>query len=399
MNTIELLAPAGNLEKLKVALAFGADAIYIGGKEYSLRARASNFDIEDIKEAVSLAKDYHAKIYVTCNIIAHNEDLDDQDKFKNYIKALDEAGVIGVIVADLGMISIIKEVAPSLEIHVSTQLSTMNSETVNFLESLGATRVVLARECTLDEIRAIKENSNIELEVFIHGGMCMSVSGKCVLSNYLTNRDANRGGCAHSCRWYYDLYDEQGSLISDNKFTFASKDLETLNYIKALKEIGVASLKIEGRMKSEHYLGTVIGSYRKLLDDIDKNININTKDYQDEIKKASNRPTSSGFFEGRANVEQQIFDRAAEIPTQEFVAKVLSYDKESKIAKIEQRNNFNLEQELEVFGPKLKTTNLVIRELYDEDNNPVEVARHAKQILYFKSDLELNEYDMIRVKK
>lgn len=398
MKKIELLAPAGNLERLKVAFAYGADAVYLGGQKYSLRARASNFTIEDIKEAVNIAKSYNGKIYVTCNIVAHNSDLLDPEDFKNYIKDLDSAGVSAVIISDIGLIDLANEVKPNLEIHVSTQLSTMNSETINLLKQKGATRVVLARECSLKEIKDISKKSPLELEVFIHGGMCMSISGKCVLSNYMTRRDANRGGCAQSCRWFYNIYDEDKRKISDNLFTFSSKDLQTLPYIKKLIKYDVKSLKIEGRMKSEYYLATIISQYRKLIDDIYDKKTKRYKHYVNETLKAESRPTSHGFIKGKITPKEQIFDKTAEIPLQDFVARVLSYDPKTKLVKIEQRNNFTIKNPFEVLTPN-GTFTLTINEMWDENNEMIDIAKHAKQILYFKSDIEFSNFDMFRQNK
>jgi len=398
MKKIELLAPAGNLERLKVALAYGADAVYIGGQKYSLRARASNFTIDDIKEAVKIAKQYSAKIYVTCNIVAHNNDLSNPNDFINYIKELDSAGVTGIIVSDLGLVDLANEANTNLEIHISTQLSTMNSEAIKLLKNKGACRVVLARECSLKDIKNISKVSPVELEVFIHGGMCMSISGKCVLSNYMTGRDANRGGCAQSCRWFYNLYDENKKQVSNNLFTFSSKDLQAIKFIKKLIKYNVASLKIEGRMKSEYYLATIISQYRKLIDDIYNNKKIKYNDYIKEMSKAESRPTSCGFYKGKITTKEQIFDKTAEIPLQDFVARVLSYDPETKIVTIEQRNNFTINKPFEVLTPK-GTFSLTINEMWNELNEKVEIAKHAKEKLYFKSDIEFTEFDMFRQNK
>lgn len=398
MKKIELLAPAGNLERLKVALAYGANAVYIGGQKYSLRARASNFTIADIQEAVKIAKSYNAKIYVTCNIVAHNSDLSDPNDFITYIKELDNAGVTGIIISDLGLIDLANQAKTNLEIHISTQLSSMNSETIKLLQNKGASRVVLARECSLKDIKKISKNSPLELEVFIHGGMCMSISGKCVLSNYMTTRDANRGGCAQSCRWFYNMYDENKNKVDSNLFTFSSKDLQTLKYVKKLIKYNVASLKIEGRMKSEYYLATIISQYRKLIDDIYEGKVNKYTDYEKETLKAESRPASCGFYKGKITTKQQIFDKTAEIPLQDFVARVLDYNKETKIVKIEQRNNFNAKKPFEVLSPK-GTFSLTIDKMWDEDKQEVEIARHAKQILYFSSDIEFTPYDMFRQNK
>ena len=398
MKKIELLAPAGNLERLKIALAYGADAVYIGGQKYSLRARASNFTIDDIKNAVKLAKEYNAKIYVTCNIIAHNSDLIDENDFKNYIKELDDAGVTGIIISDLGLLDLAIEANTNLELHISTQLSVMNNEAIKLLENKGVKRVVLARECSLNDIKNISKKSPIELEVFIHGGMCMSISGKCVLSNYMTGRDANRGGCAQSCRWFYNLYDSNKKQVSDKLFTFSSKDLQTLKYIKKLIKYNVTSLKIEGRMKSEYYLATIISQYRKVIDSIYLSKPIKYKQIIKESLKAESRPASHGFYNGKITPNEQIFDKTAEIPLQDFVARVLDYNKETKIVKIEQRNNFTINKNFEVLSPK-GTFNLKIDNMWNDNNERIEVARHAKEILYFKSDIEFTNYDMFRQKK
>lgn len=395
MKKIELLAPAGNLERLKVAFAYGADAVYIGGQKYSLRARASNFTIKDIEEAVKIAKNYNGKIYVTCNIIAHNEDLTDLQDLKDYLNDLEKAGVTGVIASDLAIIDTVRENNPNLELHISTQLSTMNSEAINLLKDKGTCRVVLARECSLKDIKEISKKSPVELEVFIHGGMCMSISGKCVLSNYMTGRDANRGGCAQSCRWFYNLYDSSKNQVSDKLFTFSAKDLQSIKYIKKLIKYNVSSLKIEGRMKSEYYLATIISQYRKLIDDIYNKKILNYKKYIKETLKAESRPTSSGFFKGKVTKHEQIFDKTAEIPLQDFVARVLDYNKETKIVTIEQRNNFTTNKPFEVLTPN-GTFKLEIKELFNENNEKVEIARHAKEILYFKSDIEFTNFDMFR---
>lgn len=398
MNKIELLAPAGNLERLKFAFAYGADAVYIGGQKYSLRARASNFTLEDIKKGVQIAKKYNGKVYVTCNIVAHNSDLVNPEDFKQYVKDLEKSGVTGIIISDLGLVDLANEAKKNIEIHISTQLSTMNSEALKLLKNKGACRVVLARECSLKDIKNISKVSPVELEVFIHGGMCMSISGKCVLSNYMTGRDANRGGCAQSCRWFYNLYNEKKEKVSDNLFTFSSKDLQATKFIKKLIKYNVASLKIEGRMKSEYYLATIISQYRKLIDDIYNKKKINYNEYINEMSKAESRPASCGFYKGKITNNEQIFDKTAEIPLQDFVARVLEYNPKTKTVKIEQRNNFTINKPFEVLTPK-GTFKIEISEMWNEDNEKVEIARHAKEILYFKSDVPFTEFDMFRQNK
>ena len=399
MNKIELLAPAGDLEKLKIAFAYGADAVFFGGKKYSLRSRASNFDINDIKEACKIAKEYNGKTYVTCNIFALNEDLLDLKDLEEYLIELENAGVDAIIASDLAIIETCKKVCKRMQVHISTQLSSYNSKALKFFENLGATRVVLARETTLDEIKEIKEKSNVEIEAFIHGAMCMSMSGKCTLSNYMTSRDANRGGCAQSCRWFYSLTNENGEEMSNKLFTLSSKDLRIIKEIKNLINIGVSSLKIEGRMKSEYYIATIISTYRKIIDDIYSGKLKSENKYIKELNKAASRPASCGFYKGIPTKREQIYDKTAEIPLQNFVARVLSYDKETKIATIEQRNNFTIKKKVEIFGPNGKLIKFKIKELYNKDNEKVEIANHAKEVLYFKIDQELTNFDMIRQEK
>jgi putative protease len=259
--------------------------------------------------------------------------------------------------------------------------------------------VVLARECTLEEIKNISSKTSTEIEVFIHGAMCMSVSGKCTLSNHMTNRDANRGGCAQSCRWFYNLYDEGKNSVSDTLFTLSSKDLRIISHIEKLIEYGVSSLKIEGRMKSEYYIATIISQYRKIIDDIYQNKLKKEKKYIKQLDKAASRPASIGFYNGTPTPNEQIYDKTAEIPLQNFVARVLDYDKSTKKATIEQRNNFTIKKKIEIFGPNGKLIKFKIKNLYDKDGNKVIVASHAKEILYFYINAELSEFDMIRQKK
>ena len=293
----ELLAPAGNLEKLKVAIKYGADAVFVGGKEFSLRSSASNFSLEDIKEAVTFAKKYNAAIHVTCNIILHQDNL---DGIEQYLKTLDEIGVQAIIVADPYIMSIAKKLNLNLEVHVSTQLSTLNSKAIKFYQNLGMDRVVLGREVCYQDLKTILDKTDIDIEYFIHGAMCIHYSGRCMLSNYFSRRDANRGGCSQSCRWYYDLFikDKQ---VNDNgviPFSMSSKDMALINHIPELIELGVNSFKIEGRMKSLHYIATVVSTYRKLIDDYCKdpdNFVMSDKYYQ-ELLKAANRALCTGFL-------------------------------------------------------------------------------------------------------
>ncbi len=393
--SVELLAPAGDLEKLKIAIMYGANAVFIGGNQYSLRSRASNFTLKEIKEATTFAHLYNASVHVTCNIVMHNIDL---DNLKTYLKGLEEANVDAIIVSSMYMMSVALKYT-KLPVHVSTQQSVINKKSVEFFTNLGASRVVLGRELDINEIRDITSSTNNEIEVFIHGGMCVSYSGKCVLSNNLTNRDANRGGCAHSCRWNYDIFDNGIKLNKDNDyFAMSSKDLCAIKMIPALIDAKVSSFKIEGRMKSLHYIATIVKTYRMLIDEYLKNGFI--KDfsvYENKIKKAENRETSIGFLKGMTTINEQLYDLNKSVPTKEFVGIVLEYDDISKLATIEQRNYFLPNSIIEVFGPKTDEALINIKEIYDDKMNSLDAARHPKQIIKFYTDFKLYPYDMLRI--
>ncbi len=393
MKKPELLAPAGDLEKLKIAIQYGADAVFIGAQELSLRARASNFTIDDVKEAVEFANEYGAKVYVTTNILPHNEDL---SKVEEHLKNLESAGVSGVICASQHIAKMASNTG--MEVHISTQQSVANSRAVNFFKAYGATRVVLARELSVNEIKKVRENTDLELEVFIHGGMCSSYSGRCTLSNTFTNRDANRGGCAHSCRWNYDIYNDEGNkkTSTSHKFSMSSKDLQSLDVLEDLLNVGVNSLKIEGRMKSIHYIATIVSVYRKFIDDWYDNKLEDLESYAKEIKKAENRLTSTGFLDGDISMEQQLYNMRSENPTQEFVGIVREYDSETNYAIIEQRNYFTTNDKLEVFGPGLLPIEFEIDSITDIDGNALDAARHPKQVLKIKVPVKVKENYMIR---
>ena len=390
---IELLAPAGNLEKLKIAILYGADAVYIGGKSFSLRARANNFSLDDIKEACIFAKEHNACIYVTMNIIPHDCDL---NGLEQYLLYLQEVGVKAIITSSMHIIKTCLRVSPQLEVHLSTQLSSTNSLSCEFYKSLGVKRVVLGRETSLKEMALIKKHTDIPLEAFIHGGMCSSYSGRCMLSNHMVNRDANRGGCAHSCRWNYDLYNNDIKLNKDSYFHIGSKDLCAIKAIKEMMDIGIDSLKIEGRMKSDYYIATVVRTYRQLIDDIVCGNEINYDYYFSEISKAENRASSTGFLFNEPSVEEQLYDRD-ERPTKEYVGIVKSYDKESKLCILEQRNYFTIGDKLEFFGPNLKNTIYEVKEIRDTDLNILDAARHPKQLIVLNVDFEVSCNDMIRL--
>lgn len=399
MNKVELLAPAGNLDKAKIALIYGADAVYVGGKELSLRARASNFSREDLKELSSFAKEHQKKVYVTCNIIPHDEDL---EGIEDYLRFLNEIRIDAIITSSLAIMMAAKKVAPNVEIHVSTQTSIANSYAISFYQSIGATRVVLAREVTIEEIKKIKRHTSLELEVFIHGGMCASYSGRCTLSNYMTSRDANRGGCAHSCRWNYRLIKRDKEINPKGEFfNMGSKDLMAIKEIPSLLKIGVSSLKIEGRMKSSYYIATVVRSYRMVIDNYYKNGFVKESiinQAQIEIMKAENRLTSCGFLEGMVTPSEQLYNIRNEEPTKEYVGYILSYDQTTQMALVEQRNYFKCGDTLEFFGPNLNNTQLVVEDMIDASTNEhLEVARHPLQQVLIKVPFEVHKHDMIRV--
>lgn len=391
---IELLAPAGDLEKLKIALLYGADAVFIGGTNFSLRARASNFTLSDIAEATHFAHERGKKVYVTTNIIPHNEDM---DGLLLYLKALEERKVDAIISASPLIIDTALK-HTSLEVHLSTQQSATNTEAVKFWHELGIKRIVLARELDKHQIRRLKEKTKADIEVFIHGGMCMSYSGRCSLSNNMTDRDANRGGCAHSCRWNYDLTLD-GVSLSDHSFSMSSKDLEALEQIPYLIDSKVSSLKIEGRMKSLHYIATVVSTYRKLIDDYTKNGSIpDFNPYLIELQKAENRLTSHGYLEGLPGVDEQLFNKSSEQPNQLFVGLVISYDENTGISTIEQRNYFELGDDLEVFSPDGTVKDFKLDYMTDEKNEITPIARHPKQVLKIKIPFCVEPYAMIRKK-
>ena len=393
----ELLAPAGNLEKLKVAIMYGADAVFVGGKEFSLRSQASNFSLEDIQEGVEFAKKYGAHIHVTCNIILHQDNL---EGLKDYLKKLDEIGVTAIIVADPYIMKIAKDMKLGLEVHVSTQLSTLNSQAISFYQNMGMDRVVLGREVTYDDLKRIMDKVDVDIEYFIHGAMCIHYSGRCMLSNYLSRRDANRGGCSQSCRWYYDLY-QDGELVNqenDMPFSMSSKDMSLIAHIGELIELGVDSFKIEGRMKSVHYIATVVSTYRKLIDTYCEDPDhFQQSDYfEKELLKAANRAFCHGFYYEHPTVNEQLFNMRDEHPTQEFVMRIVDYDKETKLAKIEQRNYFKIGDQIEVFSPHHDNLCFTVKKLYNEDMEEIDVANHPMEILYVEIPYQVLSNDMGR---
>ncbi|KPU44944.1 putative protease YdcP precursor [Oxobacter pfennigii] len=400
MNKIELLAPAGNMEKLKVAFNYGADAVYIGGPSYGLRAFAGNFSNDELKEAVLYAHKLNKKIYVTVNIFPHNEDLKGMDE---YLKYLYDLGTDAIIISDPGVFSIAKEAAPKMEIHLSTQANNVNYRSAIFWHGLGVKRIVLARELSLEEIKEVRDKtpSTLDLEAFVHGAMCISYSGRCLLSNYMTGRDSNRGECAHPCRYKYYLMEEKrpGNYMpveEDERGTYImnSKDLCMIEYLPDIINAGITSLKIEGRMKSSFYVATVVKAYRKALDEfLNKGSDYKfNPEWLKDLTKASHREFSSGFYH---NDPGQIYENSSYIRDYDIVGLVLDYDKNSKTAYIEQRNRVYKGERVEVFGPNFDTFELELDCLRNADGESIDVAPHPQMKYSIKCDRELKPFDML----
>ncbi len=404
MKKIELLAPAGDLERLKIAFTYGADAVYIGGEIFGMRSAAKNFTIEDMKEGVEFAHNLDKQVFVTINIIPRNEEL---DLLCDYLHKLDEIGVDAVIVSDPGVFTIVKETLPNMEIHISTQASTSNSVAANFWYEMGAKRVVTARELSFEEIKAIRDSapSDMDIEAFVHGAMCMSYSGKCVISNYTTKRDANRGACAQPCRWKYDLVEEVApgeyeNVIEgiDSSFFFNSKDLCMIEYVPKLIESGITSFKIEGRMKTAYYVATTVRAYRMAIDEYYKdptNWKFNPM-WLNELKKGSHRDYSTGFYFDKPSSSAHNYESASYIRNYDFIGIVRDYDKENDLYIVEQRNKMNVGEDIEVIGPFKETMHTTIFEMYDEENNEIESAPHARQIVKLKVGIKLDKDYMLR---
>ncbi|MFI3284681.1 MAG: U32 family peptidase [Erysipelotrichaceae bacterium] len=397
MKKIELLAPAGDLQRAKIAIRYGANAVYLGGKRFSLRSRASNFDIEDIKQACDFAKAHNAHIHVTINMIPHNEDL---QGIKDYLKTLEDIGVTAVIVASASFIQIVKEVAPKLEVHLSTQMNSLNSQTVDFFKKWKVDRVVLGRECSIEDIKKIGKVASLPIETFIHGGMCSNYSGRCTLSNRMTLRDANRGGCAQSCRWKYHLL-ENDKVISDDEIllSMSSKDLMAHRYVEDMIHANVSSLKIEGRMKSEYYIAQVVKTYRKLIDEVYATGHLSEERltyYAKEFNKAENRPTADGFLSQIPGENHHLYGVNGAGVTHDFVGYVKSYNEDTQIAMIEVRNYFKTQDHLEVFGPTIDNEDFIVETLHDEENQDIEIANKPMQLLQCKIPFKVSPHDMIR---
>ena len=382
----ELLAPAGTMEKLQMALAYGADAAYLGGAQFGLRAFGGNFTNEEIRAAVNLAHGVGKKIYVTVNVFPHNDDL---VSLPDYMHFLADVEVDAVLVADLGVFMLAREIAPQLPVHISTQANNVNWRTVRAWQELGAERVVLARELSREEIREIRRHTDVEMELFVHGAMCISYSGRCLLSSYFTGRDANRGGCAQSCRWKYALVEESRPgecypIEEDARGTYImnSKDLCLLPYLDEVVDSGIDSLKIEGRMKSVHYVASVVKAYRMALDACLTDTSYKVREeWLTELEKVSHRSYTTGFFFGKTTEADQIYGSSSYEQTSDFVGLVRAYDEKTKIAAVEQRNNMKLGQEIEIFQPVGASFRQKLAEMWDTEGQEIAAAPHPQQII------------------
>ncbi len=394
----ELLAPAGDLERLKVALLYGADAVYFGGPAFGLRANAINFTLEDMKEASAFAHSLGKKVYVTVNIVLHNKEA---KELVPYLKEIESTGIDAIIVSDPYVIKMAKE-NTNLEVHLSTQQSTLNYEAASFFYNEGVTRIVLGRECTKEEIKEIIDRVPVEIETFIHGAMCAGYSGRCVLSNFLTDRDANRGGCSQICRWDFHLLDENKNKIEGEKdFTLCSKDLSLLKYIPEMIDMGITSFKIEGRMRSIYYIATVVSVYRKVIDRYLKDKENYQYDQGEEriLRNCANRDSVPQFFNGDYGHECSYYNGRVEISNQDFLGIIREYNFDTKEAIIEQRNYFKKGDIIEIFGPNHDAITYTVSDIFDEDGNLIDIVRHPRQIVRVIINENLDSYDMIRIKK
>ena len=388
---IELLAPAGDLERLKIAFLYGADAVYIGGRDFSLRANALNFSLEDICEAVKIAHKINKKVYVTVNIVFHNKDINGLLK---YLQKLDDIGIDAIIFSDMIVLEYAKKLKVKYELHLSTQASTLNYKAVEYYKKEGVNRIVLAREASREDIKIIKEKTGIELECFVHGAMCTSISGRCVLSNYVTNRDSNRGGCAQVCRFLFN------SPLCKEKFTIMPKDLNMVKQVEDMIGIGVNSFKVEGRMRSIYYIATVIYVYRNIIDKI-KQHNLTDayiRYYVDILNRVANRDSISQFYLSLPGSEGQYFLGRDEITNKDFLGVVLDYNELDKIATIEQRNYFKKGDIVEFFGPHKEEMTYKVDKIWNEKNEEIEVANHPQMIVKLKVMEKLSKGDMMRIK-
>lgn len=403
-RTPELLAPAGNLEKLRVAFAYGADAVYMAGKRFGLRAFAGNFQRDEINEAVEYAHSINKKVYVTMNIFAHNEDFKDMDE---YMKFLSKIGVDAAIISDPGILSLAREAMPNVPIHMSTQANNTNWRSAKFWHEQGVKRIILARELSLNEIGQIRENvpDTLEIETFVHGAMCISYSGRCLLSNVFTGRDANRGQCAHPCRWKYSIVEEKRPgeyypVLEDDRGTYImnSKDLCMLGHIPQLMGTGIDGFKIEGRMKSSYYVATVVQAYRREMDAYLEDQDGYRWDPKAiaEIQKASHRAYTTGFYFKKPAGEDHQYSDSSYIRNYDFVGMVLGYDKERGLMEVEQRNAFEVGDVLEIMMPGEDYMDYTVTTILDEEGRPINRAPHPQQRVYLPLDRGITGYSILR---
>ncbi|MBQ4340588.1 MAG: U32 family peptidase [Firmicutes bacterium] len=403
---VELLAPAGDLEKLKIAIVYGADAVYFGGELFSLRAAAGNLTVDEIEDGTAFAHERGKRVYMTINVFAHNQDI---NMLTSYLERIKHIPIDGFIVSDPGVIYTIRQVMPEAEIHLSTQANTTNYASASFWHSMGVKRIVTARELSFGEIRELREKTpdTMEIESFIHGAMCISYSGRCLLSNFMTHRDANRGACSHPCRWSYSLVEQKrpGEYIpveEDERGTyfFNSKDLCMIKHIPEIIESGIDSLKIEGRMKSIFYVAVTVGAYRKAIDkyyEDPENYEFDPEWYE-ELTKVSHRDFTTGFYFDKPTDEDQNYDSSSYVKDYVFLGLVKSYDEETGYAVVEQRNKLVAGDEVEIFGPGEKFFKQTLTEMYNEDGEPIDAAPHAQQIIRIKTEKPVRENFMIRRK-
>ena len=399
----ELLIPASSLEVLKTAVMFGADAVYIGGEAFGLRAKAKNFSMEDMREGIAFAHEHDVKVYVTANILAHNDDL---EGVREYFQELKEIKPDALIIADPAIFEIAGEICPEIERHISTQANNTNYGTFNFWHKLGATRVVTARELSLEEIREIRANipDDLEIETFVHGAMCISYSGRCLLSNFMVGRDANRGACTHPCRWKYSIVEETrpGEVmpVFENErgtYIFNSKDLCMIEHIPELLETGIDSLKIEGRMKTALYVATVARTYRKAIDDYQKDPKLyeeNMPWYLEQISNCTYRQFTTGFFFGKPDETTQIYDSNTYVKGYTYLG-IIGEEKEGTY-RIEQRNKFSVGETIEVMKPNGENVEVTVKRILTEDGEEQESAPHPKQVLYVDLGIKVDAYDILR---
>ena len=407
MKKIELLAPAGDLEKLKIAVDYGADAVYFGGEMFSLRAGAGNLTVEEIREGVAYAHERNVKCHMTLNIFAHNEDI---EPLREYLYSIKDIPIDAFIVSDPGVICMLKEIIPDAELHLSTQANMTNYMTARFWYEQGIKRLVLARELTMNEIRQVRDMipEDMEIEAFVHGAMCISYSGRCLLSNFMIDRDANRGQCAHPCRWKYKLVEEKRPgeyypVEEDGRGTYIlnSKDLCMLEHIPELAQAGISSVKIEGRMKSVFYVATIVSAYRRAIDAYYKDPENYEYDpeWMRELKKASHREFTTGFYFDRPTNEDQNYQTSAYTRDYSFIGMVKSYDPQTHMAVVEQRNKMVVGDEIEVFGPGRDYFTQKLEVLLDEEKEPIESAPHPQQIVHIRMDQPVAEKYILRKRK